>query len=149
MPHFSYRKTAERLAKSNWGGNFADEKAAEEKLLEGVDLTGACLLALMNRLDRIVKAIYDEQTNREKNSIRDEVWHQFNDFISNKETKHGPCPMIVSKALHHSTRLEMSDNYFHGYDHISCTITLPEKGTKARSEYNKWMKRKARQPKLP
>lgn len=144
MTHFSYTETAERLAKSGWGRDFSDTDAADKSLAHDMDLTGACLLSLMNLLDRVIKSAYEEQHERKKQSIKEEVRKQFRIDISSREAKHGPIPDIVYTALWRAAIIEMALDHWHSYSHVNYTEVLPQKGTKARSEYDKWMKRKAK-----
>jgi hypothetical protein len=150
---FSLAETAKNIARLRYGKTHSSQEEADRDLLRKADLGDACLLAMVNPvcemssiLKDVVDAVADVTLERRRRQLWTITHERLEEFVSERELQHGPCPRIVRLALLNTMYMANGRDFIRGAfsGGISSAVypDLPEKGTEARKEYDRWMKRK-------
>ena len=144
MEHVRYIDSVKKMAASNWGRKFENDEAAQLHLLKDIDLSGACLLGIVSRIDKFLALLAEETIRTSLAGLDQRVEAEIKCFIDSRVTKHGPCPFTVLRWF----RLVMFEEVGRRVlidKEIPAWIgppSLPPKGTVVRKEYDKWVRRK-------
>jgi len=147
MKHKSYIETVKQLVTAGWGKQFPTDKDAQQDLLKSMDLSGACLMALISRVEAFLDALTNSEIEVRRQRMKLVVESQTNKWVDWRVDKHGPMPNSVyywvqSKERENLGRCLESGGW--SLRNIWFDTCLPEKGTQARREYDAWMRRKAK-----
>ncbi len=156
MAHRSYIETIRRLASANWGEEFETTDDADKKLLESLDLSGACLMRIVRVMDVVIDAIgkhaAKEEVDRCATQLRERAELHINEFIENRERKHGPCPQEVLSAmwqsLHASIGRMFMNGYVQGIPHATVKFNFA-RGTPEKKAYDSWIRTKVKTKDMP
>jgi hypothetical protein len=148
MKHVTYMDTAKQIASGQWGKKHETDEDAQRDLLKSIDLSGACLLNIMNRLDGFLAALAEESMKGSFSKIitqRDEI---IDFFVAQRSEDHGPCPPEVMRYLYDCLCQQAGHILFRGsIPTYLWSPQLPPKGTEARKAYDNWMRTKVKKPK--
>ena len=143
MKHASYVDTVKQIAASNWGKQFETDEEAQRELLNSMDLSGACLLGIVRRIDRFLSVLAGETVKDSIAMLSQKVDEKIDKFVDPRVAEHGPCPKAVMWYLRSEMQEQVGRSVLYG--EIPTYVyepALPPKGTAARKEYDKWMRRK-------
>jgi hypothetical protein len=144
MKHVPYVDAVKKIAASNWGSKFETDEDAQRHLLKSVDLSSACLIGIVKRIDSFLAALAEETIRQSLVELDQLMETEIKCFIESRVEKHGPCPLVVWRYLRSSMHEEVGRRIH--YDREIPThlfpLSLPPKGTAARKEYDKWVRRK-------
>lgn len=144
MPHKPYLETVRQLVSGAWGQDFPTDEAAQKNLLANLDLSGACGLAILNRIDTFIDALTNNAMSRRFASLQSNSSRWIQDWLETREEKHGEAPKEVRdwllRGVHQCIGRDVKYGNIPSGDHF--WIELPEKGTASRKAYDNWMRRK-------
>ena len=143
MKHISYEETVKQILASNWGKKFETDEDAQRELLKSMDLSGACLLGIVRRIDRFLSVLAEDTVNDSIAILSQKVNERIDEFVASRVVEHGPCPKEVIVHLQSEMQQQIGRSVLNG--EIPMYVYepfLPPKGTAARKEYDKWMRRK-------
>jgi|GEM_PF-6028707 len=144
MKHARYVDTVKQIAASNWGKQFETDEQAQQELLKSIDLSGACLLGIVRRIDRFLSLLARETVQDSILMLSQDIDKKIDEFVAPRVAKHGPCPPKVMVYLHSEMLEHVGASVLYGEKiptHVYEPV-LPRKGTVARKEYDKWIRRK-------
>jgi len=147
--HYRYLETIDRLSRSGWGKKYDSPEDADKDMMNNEDLPGFCLLEIVRKINVFIDYLTRDEMKRIVKEALDHVYSDFEERINDREIIHGPCPQSVKRAIKHNLNASIGDRmcWSKSFVNIGCSdlsYYLPEKGTDARREYNKWMKRKVK-----
>ena len=153
-PIFSYAKIGEELIKGCWGPHAESLEKAVLSLDEAK--ASRCVLSYLVReqidfmrsvepLVTALRSVVDQLVRDRVRAWEDETWKDFAQQIQEREQVHGPCPRDLRRALSGSWQLSSISQigYFLRNGVVPNYVSPPDKGSVARKEYDRWMKRKA------
>jgi len=144
MQHFSYVDTARKAAAAKWGKRFESDEEAQKKMCNEADLSGACLLSIVDSIDSFTSALFNIEIRKKLEVLQVRVNQAIDSFRTEREEVHGPCRKEVSIFI--TSNLHERIGRYLLFGHLLETVhspDLPPKGSIARKEYDKWMKRKS------
>lgn len=144
----SVASIADDLARGTWGREYDDDgDARKANLLANADLSGACLLALLQRADKILLAIADGVITDRCQELKGLADGEVDSWLADRERRHGPCPKSVRKAISGAISEGLGRNIrdWRTLPRYVFSARLPEKGTAARRDYDSWMRRKVKE----
>lgn len=144
MAHKSYVDIAKQIAAAGWGKEFDDDNAAQVSLLKDVDLSGACLLGILRRIDLVLDALTESVVSEKSIELRRKAQVAKKRWIAKREEAHGPCPDDLKYWLDQQVCIAVGSYMLNGVisSHVSSYFGMPEKGTEDRKIYDRWMRRK-------
>jgi hypothetical protein len=144
MQHFSYIDTARKVAAGRWGKRFESDEEAQKEMCNEADLSGACLLSIVNSIDSFMSALFNVEIRKKVDVLQRKVNEEIYRFVAERRESHGPCPPEVYRFLKSNLHERIGRYLLCGsvMDEV-CSPDLPPKGSIARKEYDKWMKRKS------
>jgi hypothetical protein len=144
MKHVTYVDAVKKMAASNWGRQFETDEAAQRHLLKDIDLSGACLLGIVSRIDKFLALLAEETVRASLAGLDQRVEAEIKCFVESRVAKHGPCPFTVLRYLRLIMFEEVGRRVLIDKE-IPVWIgppPLPPRGTVERKEYDKWVRRK-------
>jgi len=148
---WSYAQIGRYLSEHSYGVvSDTIEDAARKTSRE--DARTYAVFALLERVEGLFNGLVEPVIRQKATKLHAEMVEHFTEQIRERELKHGPCPYIVEKALFREAKRNLasciSESRWQGVLEYSYDwIEPPEKGTEARKEYDRWMKRKPRKKK--
>ena len=148
MEHKAYLDTVKQLAAAKWGKQYEDDKAAQRALIKEIDLSGACLLGIIQRIDAVLDALTETAISKRCSDIRVRANATISTWIAEQEKLHGECPYSVrrwaERCVHESLGFELI--HYDGLPSRDYTYALrewrPAKDTPLRKEFDKWKRKK-------
>lgn len=147
MSHFSYIDIANRIAAKKWGREYATSEDAQRSLIADADLGDACLLAILEKLNGITRAIATHELDRLANEWSLEFDRVKAAWLEPRELIHGPAPDSVRRWLNRTLESEVGHALIRGSAVVFVRLYepgLPDSGSAARRDYDKWRRRKQR-----
>jgi hypothetical protein len=148
MEHFRFKDVIKDIAGGGWGRKFETSDDAERYLIWDQKEEGIlhCLLYFVELVEAFLDVHRNEARRMAIKDMRRRCVGAVDGFIEEREGKHGPCPEKVEKSIR-SKAAELTGRALNsGYDTPSyyyCTyLLIPNKGSTAREEYDKWMRRR-------
>lgn len=142
--HISYKQIAKELAKENWGRDDLTKEQLKKNMLQDVRPADACLMVILDVLQNTWSVIERELVRTSVARAREEAHDECLRLLADMEQDHGPCPRDF-KIWATSKYIDRSMGALaHNYWKNDSWGNLPEKGTKARAAYDKWIRRKAK-----
>ena len=144
MKHITFSETAKKIAASDWGKKFESDQEAQAELIKSLDLSGACLLEILRRVDNVISSLIQVTVADSVRELHLMMEREINQFVASREEKHGPCPFAVKEHFENSMMRQVGRRLMHGYEIPACLYEprIPPKGTPVRDEYDKWMRKR-------
>ena len=142
---YKFHETVKRLVNADYGLEFESSEQAEKDLLKDIDLSGACLLTILQSVSGVVEVVAEHLCDKIAIKHRQKMRACYKNTIDELEAKHGPCPESVGYHIRDSIMRYNGWNLWNGImpSYASCN-PVPEKGTAARKDYDAWKRKKVK-----
>jgi hypothetical protein len=143
VPRYRFTETAKKLVTENWGRINDSSDEAVSSHLKTLDASGLCLMLLANRVEKVIEALTCDYIREQAEKAIDKRDKIISEWISEREARHGKCPDSVRRDLRMQFSASMGWTVLVSWSLDSgFSPSIPELGTRARKDYDAWMRRK-------